>query len=79
MVIRRRFGTKWTKRNVFLVKKKGLTENVFYKFCCETSLPGWPYLNRQMSKVWKVIWIFFLIATCGISIHFLVITKVKAA
>ena len=74
MVITRRFRNKWARSNVFLIKKKELTENVFHKFCGETSLPGWPYLNRKMSKVLRVIWIIFLIATCGISIYVLVIT-----
>ncbi len=60
------------------MKKKDGKENVFHKFCGETSLPGWPYLNRKMSKVWRVIWIIFLIATCAISIYVLVITTMKA-
>jgi hypothetical protein len=34
--------------------------NGFSKFCQETSLPGWSYLNSDISKVWKLLWIFFL-------------------
>ncbi len=49
-----------------------LEDNVFYKFCDETSLPGWQYLNREMNKVWKMIWIVFLVAACGTSVYVLV-------
>ncbi len=34
----------------------------FFRFCNETSLPGLPYLNREMNKPWKIFWVLFLIA-----------------
>ena len=38
-----------------------VTIQAFCRFCNETSLPGLPYLNREMSKPWKLIWVLFLI------------------
>jgi hypothetical protein len=45
----------------------------FAKFCDETSLHGLPYLNREMSKTWKMIWIFFIIFIWIISSYVIVI------
>ena len=37
----------------------------FSKFCEETSLPGWSYLNFDICKFWKLLWIIFLcLAVC---------------
>jgi hypothetical protein len=36
-------------------KKKG-----FSKFCAESSLHGWSYLNHEMNQFWKILWILFL-------------------
>jgi hypothetical protein len=40
------------------------------KFCNETSLPGWAYLNRDIPKLWKALWALFLIAILIISVYF---------
>jgi hypothetical protein len=47
-------------------------ESAFFKFCGETSLHGWPYFNREMSLVWRTIWILFVIVICGTSVFVLV-------
>jgi hypothetical protein len=44
----------------------------FSKFCEETSLPGWSYLNHDMSKFWKVLWIVFLCLIIAISVYVIV-------
>jgi hypothetical protein len=44
----------------------------FSKFCQETSLPGWSYLNYEMSRFWKVLWIVFLCLIIGISVYVIV-------
>jgi hypothetical protein len=44
--------------------------NSFAKFCDETSLPGWAYLNRDIPKVWKALWGAFLIFILMISVYF---------
>ncbi len=40
------------------------------KFCNETSLPGWAYLNRDIPKMWKAIWAIFLMVILIISVSF---------
>lgn len=60
------------KTKVCPMRPEKLEDNVFYKFCDETSLPGWPYLIREMNTVWKIIWIVFLVAACGTSVYVLV-------
>ena len=68
----RRLNNKVMTNKVFPIPKEKLKDNVLHKFCGETSLPGWPYLNREMSQVWKMIWIVFLLAACGTSVYVLV-------
>ena len=51
----------WWNRHNFKMKNK-VTIQAFCRFCNETSLPGLPYLNREMSKPWKLLWVLFLIA-----------------
>ena len=68
----RRLNNKVMTNKVFPIPKEKLKDNVLHKFCGETSLPGWPYLNREMSQVWKMIWILFLLAACGTSVYVLV-------
>jgi hypothetical protein len=41
----------------------------FSKFCSETSLPGWSYLNHRMNQFWKIIWIIFLCFVVANSIY----------
>jgi hypothetical protein len=43
-------------------------KNSFAKFCNETSLPGWAYLNRDIPKIWKALWAAFLMAILIISV-----------
>ena len=45
-----------------LKMRNKVTIQAFCRFCNETSLPGLPYLNREMGKPWKLIWVLFLIA-----------------
>jgi hypothetical protein len=45
----------------------------FSKFCEETSLPGWSYLNYEMSKLWKLLWIIFLCIVVVVSVYVLVV------
>ena len=49
------------------------TARAFTKFCDETSLHGLPYLNREMSKTWKMIWILFILAIWIVSSYVIVI------
>ena len=46
----------------------------FAKFCKDTSLHGWSYLNHsKMPKVWKFFWSTFLIIIVLLSVFFFVI------
>jgi hypothetical protein len=36
-------------------------------------LHGLPYLNKEMSIPWKIIWILFMLAICSISIYIIII------
>jgi hypothetical protein len=54
-------------------QSKKLKNEGFSKFCNETSLPGWAYLKREMSHLWKVLWIIFLIIIVILSGFVLVI------
>ena len=47
------------------------SNNGFFKFCQETSLPGWSYLNYEMIKFWKIIWIIFLFFVICLSVFVL--------
>ncbi len=69
MDVIRRISDKLMKIKVFPMTKQ---DNVFHKFCSETSLPGWPYLNREMSQVWRLIWVSFLLTACATSVYALV-------
>jgi hypothetical protein len=40
----------------------------FSKFCNETSLHGWAYLNYNMNKIWKITWILFIFLIIGTSV-----------
>jgi hypothetical protein len=77
MSLKRKLGNNLIKTEASPRKREKLKANAFCKFCGETSLPGWAYLNHEMSKPWKVLWIIFLIAVCGISINVLVNTFLK--
>ncbi len=56
-------------------QSQNLKNEGFSKFCNETSLPGWAYLNREMSHLWKVLWIVFLIIIVILSGFVLVISN----
>ena len=46
----------------------------FAKFCKDTSLHGWSYLNHsKMPKVWKFFWSTFLMIIVLLSVFFFVI------
>ncbi len=47
--------------------------HAFSKFCNETSLHGLPYLIKEMSIPWKIIWILFMLAICSISTYIIII------
>jgi hypothetical protein len=53
-------------------KSRKMEKSGFSKFCEETSLPGWPYLNYEMSKLWKLLWIIFLCIVVVVSVYVLV-------
>jgi hypothetical protein len=52
-----------------LVKANPLEMKEFSKFCEETSLHGWSYLNHKMTKIWKIIWMFFILLIIGTSTY----------
>jgi hypothetical protein len=54
-------------------KSEKIEKNVFSKFCQETSLHGWSYLDREKSKVWKGLWFIFLLIIIVLSGYVLVI------
>ncbi len=54
-------------------QSKNLKNEGFSKFCNETSLPGWSYLKREMSQMWKFLWMVFLIIIVILSGFVLVI------
>jgi hypothetical protein len=56
---------------------KNLKNGGFSKFCNETSLPGWSYLNHEMSQIWKVLWIIFLIIIVILSGYVLVVSTLQ--
>jgi hypothetical protein len=60
-----------TKRIKPEIQVKALPSDMqqFLKFCDETSLHGWSYLNHKMNKVWKIIWILFIFLIIGTSIY----------
>jgi hypothetical protein len=55
-------------------QSKNLKNEGFSKFCNETSLPGWAYLQREMSHLWNVLWIIFLIIIVILSGFVLVVS-----
>jgi hypothetical protein len=57
-------------------KQQKMANNGFSKFCEETSLPGWSYLNHEMSKVWKILWILFLFFLTLLSV-FVVLVNIQ--
>jgi hypothetical protein len=72
MPVKRKGENNLMKSKDFPLRREKVKNNAFCKFCKETSLPGWAYLNREMNKLWKMVWIVFLIAICGASIYVLV-------
>ncbi len=40
----------------------------FRKFCMETSLHGWAYINREPVGIRKIVWLLFLTAVSVLSI-----------
>ena len=72
MSVKRKVGNSLMKSKVLPLKREKLKKNAFHKFCDETSLPGWSYLNHEISLIWKMLWIIFLIAICGLSVYVLV-------
>ena len=45
--------------------------NYFQMFCKETTLHGWSYLNKDISRTRKVIWIAILLSILSISTWFI--------
>jgi hypothetical protein len=45
--------------------------NSFQMFCDETTLHGWSYLNKEISRTRKVIWIAILLSILSISSWFI--------
>jgi hypothetical protein len=45
--------------------------NYFQMFCKETTLHGWSYLNKDISRTRKVIWIAILFSIFSVSIWFI--------
>ncbi len=51
-----------------------IEKRTFFKFCSETSLHGWRYLNvGEMSLPWKMIWLIFLLVVSFVSVYVIVV------
>ncbi len=49
------------------------TKNILKTFCDQTTLPGWSYLSKDISRTGRFIWSSFMLIIFSVSIFFIYI------
>jgi hypothetical protein len=49
------------------------SKNILRTFCDQTTLPGWSYLSKDISRTGRFIWSSFMLIIFSVSIFFIYI------
>jgi hypothetical protein len=49
------------------------SKNILKTFCDQTTLPGWSYLSKDISRTGRFIWSSFMLIIFSVSIFFIYI------